>query len=307
MCKDSVKLSILLVSYNHNEYIDECLDGILMQKFSCKYEIIVADDCSDDETLEIIKNRLSLASIEYVIVPSDINLGIVKNYQTSFSYCRGEYIAIIEGDDYWTDPERLEKHVKFLDSHRECVLSFNRFARFDGRLSRFEVVDWSVPDDFEYITTSMMAQGNRIGNLSACVLRRSAVERLKPDLFEMEIADWMLGMALGGSGLIVYLKDVMSVYRIHSQGQWSAFSEQEQKCKIMELIDIYDTYLGYKFSAEFTAYKERLSSPDNYRHVPVRETNSVLLVLLRVVVTCLKVLVPMTLKNKIKKIIFQIK
>jgi len=214
-----MKLSILLISYNQENYIKQCINSILMQRIAFEYEVIVADDYSIDNTFSLIKDTL-LGKIQNLsILDSSINHGISKNYQRGFSECKGEYIAVIEGDDYWTDPERLKKHINFLDNHRECVMSMNRFIIYNEGVSKFSLKEWNVIEDYSYITAQDMAMGNKLGNLSACVFRRSEINKIKPNLYDLNIADWMLGLVLSQNGFIVILKELMSVYRIHDNGE----------------------------------------------------------------------------------------
>jgi glycosyltransferase involved in cell wall biosynthesis len=253
-----MKLSVLLVTYNQEKYIDECLDGILMQDVDFEWELVVADDCSTDNTLSILKKRLSSSRISCVYLNSKSNIGVSKNYERGFASCHGEYIAVIEGDDYWTDPNRIKKHVAFLDMHRECVMSFNRKVVFNEEWRRFSVVKWDAPEDYQYVTTRKLIMGNCIGNLSTCVFRRSVIEKLKPGLFDIGVADWMLGMAVGQFGLLARLKEVMSVYRVHSGGVWSGRSSKEQRKRLVKKIDMYNHYLDYRFDKEFRLARKRI-------------------------------------------------
>ncbi|MEO5564068.1 MAG: glycosyltransferase family 2 protein, partial [Chitinophagaceae bacterium] len=116
-----MKVTILVIAYNHSSYIRQCLGSVLMQDLPFETEIIIADDFSTDNTLEIIREMLDGSSLEFKFLQTEKNLGLVKNYQRSLKLCSGDYIAVIEGDDYWTYPQRLKKHVRFLDSHTECV------------------------------------------------------------------------------------------------------------------------------------------------------------------------------------------
>jgi glycosyltransferase involved in cell wall biosynthesis len=253
-----MKVSVLVVSFNHEKYIEECVNGILAQEAPFEWEIVVADDCSTDATVQIARDALRDGDRGCRVLETASRLGMWKNYQRGFKECQGEYIAVVEGDDYWTDPQRIAKHVTFLDLHRECSMSFNRVARFHQDVGRFEVGNWSHQDDFGYVTTGMLAEGNLIGNLSACVARKSAVDRMEPDVYEPGFADWIFGMVMGQFGLLAQQKDVMSVYRVHSCGAWSGLSADEQNESVLRGIDRYNAYLKYTYDAEFARYKAKL-------------------------------------------------
>src|SRR5205085_12529467 len=99
------KLSVLLVTYNHEQYIRQALDSVLMQRTDFDFEIVVADDFSQDSTRAIVEGYQA----EYYnirILQSEKNVGITHNYQPGSAACRGEYVAVLEGDDYWTSPNK---------------------------------------------------------------------------------------------------------------------------------------------------------------------------------------------------------
>lgn len=292
-----MKLTVLIITFNQEKYIRECLESILIQKIPTEFEIIISDDCSTDSTLIQADRILNQTGCKYKILKNEQNIGISKNYQKGFKECQGEFIAVIEGDDYWTDPDRLQKHVDFLESHRECVMSFNRIVYYYEDSARFVVPEWSSAESFEYITTNQMAGGNCIGNLSACVFRNSEIQKLKQNFFELEIADWILGMTLGQYGLIAYLKEAMSVYRINANGQWSKMSSTEQKQSIIRLIDVYNEYLGFRFDKEFTQYRDRLLNTKNYHS----SKHGYLEFIPPIIVSLIRWLIPIGIRRYIKQ------
>lgn len=254
-----MKVDIILITYNQSKYIRQCLDSLIMQMLNCEIEVIVADDCSTDNTLSLIKDYSLNCSIKFTYLNSSRNIGFVKNYQRAFAACMGDYVAILEGDDYWIDPKRLQKHVNFLENHSKVVLTMNRYISFNEPMGNYKCPDWVLSEDYQYITGSDMALENRLGNLSACVLKKNALDKLKPDIFDMLIADWMIGMALCQHGLIAILKEATSVYRIHNMGQWSKMNMAEQLEKMNLHINEYNKYLEYKYDTEFELHKNRLN------------------------------------------------
>lgn len=253
-----MKINIILITYNHSQYIGQALDSIVMQKTVHDVEVIVADDASTDNTLEIIKEYEQKSSFKFTYLPSNTNLGFNPNYKRAFEACDGKYIAIMEGDDYWTDPHRLEKHVDFLEQHGECSMSFNRIVFYYQDKADYRVNEWDTAENYKYYTSKQQIVGNKIGNLSACVLRNSIVKTFKPELFELGIADWMLGIIFGQYGFLAELKEPMSVYRVHGDGQWSKQKEEEQIKNQINSISEYDKYLDYKFTNDFESYKNYL-------------------------------------------------
>ena len=117
-----MKLSILVVTYNQEKYILQCLDSILMQHVDFEYEVIIGDDCSTDDTSAICDTYAEKYN-NFHIYHHPKNLGHVGNWEYCINRCKGEYIAILEGDDYWLDSNKLQKQVDYLDSHPEVALT----------------------------------------------------------------------------------------------------------------------------------------------------------------------------------------
>ena len=177
------KVSVLLVTYNHEEYVRQALDSVLMQKTDFDVEIVVADDHSSDSTLAIIE-EYQPDNHNIRVLPSERNVGITLNYQRGLAACRGEYIAVIEGDDFWISPTKLESAIAFLEQHPECAFCFHRFLRYDEASGRFSVhPPQEIGTAFALFSAAQLASDNFIGNFSACVYRRECTDRLDPALF----------------------------------------------------------------------------------------------------------------------------
>lgn len=258
-----MKVNVILITYKQEDYIIETLEGLLKQELKYPIEVIVADDCSPDKTLNIIKEYAEKApkGFSFKYLKEEQNLGYVKNYKRAFEACDGKYIAILEGDDYWTEPHHIKKHVQFLEEQPSYTVSFNRHIRFFQDEDRTEIFDWkNKVQDFETITTSQLALGNRIGNLSCCLFRTDLIKKLKPEAYEDDFADWFLGMFMGQFGPLAYQKEVTSLYRIHNNGQWSRMTEAEQGEAIQKAIITYDRLLDYKYAKEFAQHTKRINT-----------------------------------------------
>lgn len=122
-------LSVVTITYNHEHYIRRCIEGVLMQKVDFPMEFIIADDCSRDGTLVICEEYRRRFPELIRVVSSGSNVGVVANEQRAFLAAKGKYIATCEGDDYWTDPLKLQKQVDFLESHPDYSVCFHRFRK----------------------------------------------------------------------------------------------------------------------------------------------------------------------------------
>ena len=259
---DRIVLDVILITYNQSKYIEETVRSILSQRTKFRFRVLVADDCSKDDTVEKIQRLSEETDIPFVFLQCDHNLGIMKNYKRSFAACTAEFTAILEGDDIWVDPLRLQKHVEFLQQHSECSMSFNRYIvkNFEEGTfhtqPRFSAEDEQKP--FRYISGHDLAYDNLIGNFSTSVYRTACLRALPDQLFDMKAYDWLTNILISKMGPIGCLMGVSSIYRIHANGVWSGQSRKEQLTDLVATIDEYNRYTGYEFSAGFSAHRERL-------------------------------------------------
>ena len=258
-----MKLSILIISYNQENYISKAIEGVLLQNLPFDYEVVLSDDGSKDKTVNITKDLLKNNNLK--VLENNDNVGISKNYKRGFAACAGEYIAVLEGDDYWVDPNRIIKHINFLDNHQECVLSMNRLIKFNQAIEEFQLLPWKYKDDYQFFTSKEIAIENRLGNLSACVFRNSSLKNLNPEIYNLNIADWMLSLALSKFGFIAVLKEATSVYRVHNNGEWSKLNQNIKLEQIRNNINTYNKFYNYQYDKEFKICKKNLNPSLWYR------------------------------------------
>ncbi len=254
-------ISVIVTSYNHEKYIDKALKSILSQKGYFYLEIIVGDDFSEDGTIEILRQHQKKNPAVLRLLQFKENIGVTRNIQSCLNECKGDYIAFCEGDDYWTDPNKLDEQVRFLEGHKECSMCFNTIV------IRYEDENRS---DFHPIHTRLIKQGRRIlntfdlisenfiGNFSACMYRGSIVKAFPESLFEMYTVDWMFNIYCSRYGDVGFVQKPMSVYRIHKSGAWSGENDELKYTSWIHNIEIYNRYLGFEYNAEFVSVKKRV-------------------------------------------------
>lgn len=115
-------VDIILPAYNQDKYIAQAIESVLMQKCSYRFRLIIGDDSSSDNTRKICESFVKDNPETILLMPAEANLGLAKNYQRLFNACTAKYIAIIEGDDFWTDPLKLQKQTDILESDNEVGL-----------------------------------------------------------------------------------------------------------------------------------------------------------------------------------------
>lgn len=124
-------VSICCITYNHEPFIANAIEGFLMQKTVYPYEIIIGDDYSTDKTREIIESYAKHHPELIKIITSDRNVGVIANENRVLTEAKGKYIAFCEGDDFWTNASKLQKQVEFLEKHPEFSVSFHRLKHHD--------------------------------------------------------------------------------------------------------------------------------------------------------------------------------
>lgn len=256
------RVSVLVITYNHEKFVRQALDSVLMQRTSFDVEVVVADDYSLDSTVEILR-EYEAAHPQIRLLPTEGHLGISKNYRRGFDACRGEFITLIEGDDYWITPRKLEVLSDFMRRHPECALGFHRTIRLDEESELVSIhPEAGRGAEARFYTARQLAGGNFIGGLSTCIYRREVIEGLDAGLWKLKIREWPFNIVVAREGLIGYVPEVMSIYRAHSGGIWSKRPYAEKRAALMEVIEAYNEYLGFEFDAEFRALIRLLPPPE---------------------------------------------
>jgi glycosyltransferase involved in cell wall biosynthesis len=229
-----MKLSVVVTAYNHEKYVAQALDSILMQETTFRYEIVIGEDGSADKTRTIVKEYKRRHPNKVVLLLNDtkkrrpIN-GIPsgkRNFSNCLQHARGEYVAILEGDDYWTDPQKLQKQVSFLDKGKGNVACFHPVLR--------EYVDNSRPvelalrhrQETAYSADDMLF----ISGIAPCslVFRNSALDGFPEWFYQCPSGDKALFCLLACHGKFAYLDEAMATYRVHQGGAWSGQSARSR-------------------------------------------------------------------------------
>lgn len=117
-----MRVSVFMMAYNHEKFIGQAIESILMQNVDFEFDIVIGEDCSTDKTREIIVHYAQQHPDKIKLILHDKNVGAVANQVAIFNACSGKYIAFCEGDDYWIDPNKLQSQVDFMESHSDYVL-----------------------------------------------------------------------------------------------------------------------------------------------------------------------------------------
>ncbi|SDZ73836.1 glycosyltransferase family 2 protein [Bizionia paragorgiae] len=219
-------LSICCTTFNHEKYVRETIEGFLIQQTSFPIEIIIHDDASTDGTAAIIKEYAD-KDHRIVIILQDENQFSqkIKPWRNHvFPKAKGKYIALCEGDDYWTDPLKLQKQVDFLEANNDFALCFHNSKKYFQETGTFEI-NLASSDVANVTTSADLADYNFIATPTV-VMRNNF--KLEPWFDLMPVGDWPLFFIQVQDKKIMKLNDYMCVYRIHDKGVWSSASEKQR-------------------------------------------------------------------------------
>jgi glycosyltransferase involved in cell wall biosynthesis len=255
-----MKVSVLTITYNHEKYIAQAIDSILTQQVNFDYEIVIGEDASTDRTREIVleyakqhpdKIRVLLRDAAAAERDRARGLGGKANFVDGLQSCRGEFVALLDGDDYWTDAHKLQKLVDFLESHSECSLSFHDATVLFEDNS--EAPRPLYPASQKEITTLAELVSTGVFPVPCTVLFRNKIFGELPESFnDVANGDWLLFILLAEHGDFGYFNEVMAAYRIHTAGFWSSLNTKrrlEQHTKTYEAIN---AQLNFKYDREIT-------------------------------------------------------
>lgn len=227
---EEIKISVICLTYNHEKYIEDTIKGIMMQNVDFKYEVIFHDDASEDNTVQIIKKYESEhKEIIRTICQTENQFKRKKNVQflcSIFDLCRGKYIALCEGDDFWIDTHKLQKQVDFLDRNSEYVLTAHNSVRLTCLDGTLKVMN-PYSDTKSVTAEEIIMQYN--GNIATAsiVIRKETLTEIEEMFWEYDVGDWPLQLASITKGKIYYFDRIMSVYRFAHKGSWTAEWEKD--------------------------------------------------------------------------------
>lgn len=208
-------VTIRTSTYQHGKYIKQCIEGVLSQKTDFPIEFIIGEDFSTDGTREIVMEYAKKYPNIIRVITADYNVGMKANGFRCIREMRGKYIALCEGDDYWTDPNKLQKQVDFLEKHKDYSFCFHQVkVTYENN----EKDDFIFPDvdDISWYTHGELLKTNYIPTNS--ILYRNNKVLDFPD--DIAPGDWYLHLYNAQFGKIKFMKKVMSVYRKHHGGVW---------------------------------------------------------------------------------------
>lgn len=244
-------VSICMITYNHESYIKQAIDSVLMQKCNFAFELVIGEDCSTDNTFKICQ-ELAKNNPQIKLLPSISNLGMMPNFIRTLEACEGKYIAICEGDDYWTDPLKLQKQVDFLGANEEyglCCTDFNIFWQTKQKMDKAQFQTnplwFPIFTNLEYFLESegYMAPCTWVGRKSCFKITNLDVNRID--------ATYAIMMDILATTKVHVIPEVTAVYRYLDESASHAKSIIKTYHRYKGLLETQKEYIEkYKLSKE---------------------------------------------------------
>ena len=263
---DRPKVSVMITTYNHQAYIAQAIQSVLDQKTTFKYELLIGEDESSDGTREICQQfadqhpdiiKLFLNERKNVIYINGDATGR-WNYTNLFKHAQGEYLARCDGDDYWSDPQKLQSQVDFLDDHPDYSLCYHhvRWLR-DGQL--YDNTHVPIPLNGTLSADDLFLNDNFI-RTSAVMYRNHLKGQIPEWFYTVPYGDICMHLIHSQFGKIGYVDRLMGVYRVHTGGVFSGRSVKHNLNKSIKTYQMAAHNLGYEDNKSYQIGIARLQN-----------------------------------------------
>ena len=237
----SFLVSVCMITYNHGSYIAQAIEGVVSQQVNFSLELLISDDCSTDQTKAIcIAYQQKYPGI-IKLIDRDLNLGINMNFIDTLQRCKGKYIALCEGDDYWIAQDKLQRQIDFLEKNQDFSICFHRVRLV------YEVGIQKVYSDINAKTPSEstiydLAKKNFI-HTPSCVFRNQGI--VFPSWMNTAFPpDWVVHLLNARHGKIHFIKEELGAYRIHAGGALSLQNNSKYGSAILETLEYLIVFFG---------------------------------------------------------------
>lgn len=259
MKKSKYKLSVRLMTFNHSSFIDQAIEGVLRQETNFLFELVIGDDFSTDNTRELISNYRNTKNVHIKILDRPVGgeyyfnrkkNGRLHNFVNIIANCSGEYIALLDGDDYWTDPLKLQKQVDILDSKPNFSACFTNALIIDENNENFKEKFKNHSGNKTFSIKDVVKRGGGFFP-TASLLFRNSLGNFPSFFLDARSGDRALALLLSNLGEIHFLNEITCVYRKHGGGIYTAiendnFKRLEIDLNNMDLLKNFNEFTNHK-------------------------------------------------------------
>lgn len=221
----SILVSIDCITYNHEKYIADTIESFLMQKTDFKFEILIHDDASTDKTADIVRQyEKKYPNIVKPIYQTEnqYSKGVKKiNYKFNFTRAKGNYVAACEGDDYWTDPYKLQKQVEYMKNNVKCGMCFHAAELVDARSEKKIGIIKPYSKDMISSTEEIILGGGGFLATNSMLYRKEILDNPPSFYMNAHLGDYPLQIYFSTQKYAYYINEVMSAYRTNVEGSWT--------------------------------------------------------------------------------------
>jgi glycosyltransferase involved in cell wall biosynthesis len=220
---DQPMVSVAIITYKHEKFIAQALESVFSQIAPFSVEVVIGEDCSPDGTLDKIRRVCLGAQFPTKLLTSESNVGMHANFRRVLAACTGKYIALLEGDDWWTSPQKLALQVQALENRPSCPLCYHQVICISEAAMQIEgrmFGDQPLPAEALAATTfpqllSNLGQFFRGPSAASVMFVRQAFPTLPEWVDELPWCDWPIWLTLLKQGDAIFLPTPLAVYRQH--------------------------------------------------------------------------------------------
>lgn len=241
MCNPRV--SIVMPTYNHARYIQQAIEGVLSQRADFDYQLIIGDDCSVDGTGELCQRYADAHPQRIVLHRRPQNIGAQRNWAQLYESARGEFLALCDGDDYWTHPHKLAHQVALLEANPHWSGCFHRAKIFDEGSGKYS---GELPDRGQALPLELTFQDFSAENLAptASMMYRRGLVPQSPDwMAQLALGDWPMHLLHALQGPLGFWSETCAVYRVHGKSAWSPLPDNVRLNYFMRASFVMDEHL----------------------------------------------------------------
>lgn len=258
----SPAVSVCIITFNQEAFVAQAVESALAQKTSFDYEIVVGDDASTDGTPRILAELERRHAPKLRVLQRSQNLGINPNLVATLQECRGGYIALLEGDDYWIDDRKLQLQWESLESDPKLAVSFHGIeVRDDDSTVRAKVVQRFRR---RFTLMDLLERGNFIPTPSV-MFRNRVAEGFPKCFYDLRIGDLPLNVMNARFGDIGYIDRTMAVYRVHSGGTFSMIPNARRMQEVVRMYSCLNEFLEHRYDRTITGIQSYWRAVESFR------------------------------------------
>ena len=238
-----MKVTICMLTYNHEHYLAQAIESVLMQEVDFDFELVISEDFSTDQTLKIAQEYAARYPNTIRVVSHKTNVGMVPNFLSVFNAYTAEYFAILDGDDFWMSPYKLQAQVDFLDSHPDYTLCITRAVCVLAETNT--IVRYLPFTDRDVFTFKDLIKYDQFA-VSSTMYRRNLIGKLPEDEYvQLTLPDWPLHLLFLNHGPGACLPEVMTGYRQHRKSVSSNMSNVVLIEGALDVLDFVQRHVGH--------------------------------------------------------------